>query len=362
LPISTFILLSLFQLSSAAFDLNAKDNMILFWGQNSKSTDTSQQRLKYYCDPRNVDMVIISFISQFPFGSSSNAPTLNFANACDSSSSFNNGLLKCDEIAQDISYCQNLGIPILLSLGGSAGGESYGFDSDDEAAEFALTLWNLFGEGESNTRPFGDAVIDGFDLDIENKDQTGYPTLVSELRSYFKSSLKKYYISATPQCPYPDESLGDVLIQSDIDFALIQFYNNYCNIGTDYFNFDQWVQNIQNFNNKDIKLYLTLAAAESAASFGYVSSSIVAQTLDQISSYSSFGGVSLWDASQAYTNQENGLNFVQQVNAYLKSNQQSPSQPQSQSQPTISSDYSLDSTSTITPPSSSSFSPISTDS
>ena len=35
-------------------------------------------------------------------------------------------------------------------------------------------MWDLFGAGDGKTRPFGDAVIDGFDLDIEGGGATGY--------------------------------------------------------------------------------------------------------------------------------------------------------------------------------------------
>jgi chitinase len=46
--------------------------------------------------------------------------------------------------------------------------------NDAAAATFATTIWNLFGGGSSDTRPFGDAVIDGVDLDIEGGPSTGY--------------------------------------------------------------------------------------------------------------------------------------------------------------------------------------------
>jgi chitinase len=49
---------------------------------------------------------------------------------------------------------------------------------DSAAATFATTIWNLFGGGSSSTRPFGDAVIDGVDLDIEGGPSTGYAVSV----------------------------------------------------------------------------------------------------------------------------------------------------------------------------------------
>lgn len=64
----------------------------------------------------------------------------------------------------DIKTCQAAGKVVLLSLGGSIG--TYGFSSSSQATTFATTLWNLFGGGSSSTRPFGSAVVDGFDLGI----------------------------------------------------------------------------------------------------------------------------------------------------------------------------------------------------
>ena len=69
---------------------------------------------------------------------------------------------ECFFTRQDIQTCQNAGKVVLLSLGGAIG--DYGFSSSSEAQTFATTLWNLFGEGTSDTRPFGTSVVDGFDL------------------------------------------------------------------------------------------------------------------------------------------------------------------------------------------------------
>lgn len=49
-----------------------------------------------------------------------------------------------------------------MSLGGAIG--SYGFSSTSQAQGFAETVWDLFGAGNSSTRPFGSAIVDGFDL------------------------------------------------------------------------------------------------------------------------------------------------------------------------------------------------------
>ncbi|KAH0584998.1 hypothetical protein H2248_008269 [Termitomyces sp. 'cryptogamus'] len=85
-------------------------------------------------------------------------------------------------------------------------------------------------------------------------------------------------------------------------------YNNYCGVNNYYdsnaWNFgvwDDWAKNTS--PNKNIKIFVGAPAAESAANTGYVN----AETLGKIaqetrSKYSSFGGIMLWDISQAYGN------------------------------------------------------------
>jgi len=161
------------------------------------------------------------------FFDSDGLPAVNFAAACEGTYFTGTTLLQCTQMGQDIKTCQANGKKILLSLGGAAG--SYGFTSDAQASSFADELWNLFGGGNSSTRPFGDAVIDGFDLDIEGGSTTGYATFVTRMRQNFANdTTKTYYMSGAPQCPLPDAYLNTALTTSYFDFIFVQFYNNYC--------------------------------------------------------------------------------------------------------------------------------------
>lgn len=99
-------------------------------------------------------------------------PMLNLANACEKTEFPGTSLLSCPSVGSNIKTCQQNGKTVLMSLGGAAG--SYGFSNDADAEAFADTIWNVYGGGNSDTRPFGDAVIDGFDLDIEGGGSTGY--------------------------------------------------------------------------------------------------------------------------------------------------------------------------------------------
>jgi len=132
----------------------------------------------------------------------------------------------CSQIAEDIKTCQSAGKKILLSLGGAS--PNTVIDSDSSADSFADFLWGAFGPVQDTTlypRPFEDAVVDGFDLDIETGGSVGYAALVNELRTRFATdSSKTYYISAAPQCVNPDPNLSDAIENSDIDYVFVPLF------------------------------------------------------------------------------------------------------------------------------------------
>lgn len=311
IPASVLLLWATLAASIKAFSASANNNVAVYWGQNSYG---NQERLSYYCDLDSVDIVILSFVTGFP------SLSLNFANQC--SDSFSDGLLHCSTIGEDITTCQEKGKLVLLSLGGSSG--SYGFSSDSEAEEFATTLWNKFGGGSDSERPFDSAIVDGFDFDLENNDDVGTVALGNKLRLIFDTDTSKtYYLSAAPQCPYPDASTGEMLANVDMDFAFIQFYNNYCNLGTQ-FNWDTWKTYAEETSpNKNIKMYVGLPGASSSAGSGFVSLDTVEEYVtSDILDDANFGGFMLWDASSGVSNVNSaGESFVDQLKGYMDGNE-----------------------------------------
>lgn len=298
-------------------------NVAVYWGQNSGGGEKS---LASYCQSSNVDIVLVSFLYEFP------NLALNFGGQCNDQ--FSDGTLHCSTIGEDIKTCQGLGKKVLLSLGGATG--TYGFSGDSDGKDFADVLWNKFGGGTDPERPFDDAIVDGFDFDIENKDQNGYVALANELRQKFSSGSKQYYLSAAPQCVYPDESVGDLLSQVSIDFAFIQFYNNYCSLAGS-FNWNTWKKYATTVSpNKDIKLYVGLPGQQSSAGSGYVDASAALEQLNQIKSDSNFGGVSFWDASSVFANGNflddivSGLSNDAAAEASTSANDNAPTQSSSQ--------------------------------
>ncbi|KZT59086.1 carbohydrate-binding module family 5 protein [Calocera cornea HHB12733] len=264
-----------------AFDNDCNDNLAVYWGQNSYGAANAgqtagyQQPINYYCQDDTIDVIPVAFVDTF-FGTGG-LPELNLANTCSSVTQpvFNGTeLANCQFLAADIEACQAAGKIVTISLGGAGG--SVGFSSDAEGQQFADTIWNIFLGGSSDTRPFGDAVLDGVDLDIESGTGTGYAAFVTQLRTYFTGASKQYYVSGAPQCPYPDASLGSVINAADFDMIYVQFYNNPCGLQNfnessqwDYGIWDYWARNVS--PNPDVKIYIGAPASSTAAGTGYQS-------------------------------------------------------------------------------------------
>ncbi|QKX52943.1 uncharacterized protein TRUGW13939_00014 [Talaromyces rugulosus] len=216
--------------------------------------------------------------------------------------------------SEDIVTCQGLGKTILLSTGGYTYSEG-GFNSTSEALQFANLMWELFGPVSNNSsalRPFGTAVIDGFDFDFENLVMNNMPTYANQLRSLYSTDKSKtYYMTAAPQCAYPDtadDSMLDGAVYFDAIF--VQFYNNACGLvyfdpssaTQRFFNFntwDNWAKNVS--KNPNVKVYMGIEGNVGAGA-GYEGLSIVEPAITYVSQFSSFGGVMMWDASQVWSN------------------------------------------------------------
>ncbi|KAF6226238.1 hypothetical protein HO133_009104 [Letharia lupina] len=305
--------------SSGSFNAKAKDNVAVYYGQ---SPATSQVTLAKLCSDDSINIVILAFLSEF--FSAGGLPTMDFGPACGGQSSQMEakgatGMLECGQMATDIATCQSSGKKVLLSLGGATAQTA--FTGDDQAKTFASTLWNLFGAGtglDAALRPFGKTTIDGFDVDNEDKDQTGYVAFVQALRTQFATDKsKQYYISAAPQCPLPDASIPVGAMQL-MDFVWVQFYNNgVCDIGQSGFvdSFTAWSKNIAG----GPQLYIGAPACTACAGTGYLAPEAVTSAIKSATAANvpNMGGVMLWDGSEGMTNTAGGQNYNQVVKAAL---------------------------------------------
>ncbi|KAJ2021786.1 Chitinase 2, partial [Coemansia sp. S85] len=293
--------------SARDFNIHCNSNLVAYWGQNSLGATNpgeNQLPLDEYCDKEIGDVLILSFLSEFN-ADGLHPPTLNLANACLTTYE-NSTLLHCPNIGRAIDKCQKKGKAVILSLGGASG--VYGFNDDIQAERYADEIWDMFLGGYSHTRPFDATVLDGIDLDIEGGSSVGYVRFVQRLRERFiESPGRRYYVTAAPQCPYPDFYSGPILDNAYLDMVFVQFYNNYCGVDkANWFNFEQWHEWATTISaNKDVRVYLGVPGSPSAASTGYMPIEKLEELVNATRSrFSSFGGMMVWDASQADSNRD----------------------------------------------------------
>lgn len=65
--------------------------------------------------------------------------------------------------------------------------------------------------------------FDSIDLDIESGTSAHYAAFVKRIQSHASTADKKYYVTAAPQCPFPDQNIGDALNEAPFDAVYVQF-------------------------------------------------------------------------------------------------------------------------------------------
>ncbi|CAK3912536.1 glycoside hydrolase family 18 [Lecanosticta acicola] len=320
---STALLLA-HQTTAAGF--SATNTLSVYWGQNSYGQNSgalAQQGLASYCQNAAIDVINMAFVVKINSGKGGQ-PEINLANSGVNCTIFNNtNLWDCGPIGADIKTCQKTyNKTILMSIGGAAYTEA-GFSSANNATAAANLMWNMFGPVNSSSpalRPFHDAVVDGFDLDPEQKSNY-FRAFGLQLRALMNANTSKpWYLTTAPQCPYPDPNIDPMLNDPrggvPFDAVYIQFYNNpscdlssfnaslpttssqpNCNLAT----WNAWAQ--KNSANKNVKLFVGAPAAPGAANTGYLTAAQLQKVIAYGKGFSNFGGVMVWDASQAYANQ-----------------------------------------------------------
>ncbi|TKY58832.1 Acidic endochitinase [Spatholobus suberectus] len=249
----------------------------IYWGQNG-----NEGTLAEACATGNYDYVIIAFLPTFGTGQT---PMINLAGHCDPHS---NG---CTGLSSDIKSCQAKGIKVLLSLRGDAGSHPI------DASQVATYLWNNFLGGLSSSRPLGPAVLDGIDFDIEGGSNQHWGDLARFLKGYGMAKQgKQVYITAAPQCPFPDAWIGNALTTGLFDYVWVQFYNNPpCQYTSGEISnledaWKQWTTSIP-----ANKIFLGLPASSQAAGSGFIpSADLISKVLPTIKGSAKYGGVMLW--------------------------------------------------------------------
>ncbi|PMB65607.1 Endochitinase 33 [Beauveria bassiana] len=326
----------------AGFNPESGQNVAVYWGQNSASA--GQERLAYYCNDASIDIINLAFITSIT------PVAIDFASATGkcTKTSINASLPLCREIEEDIKTCQEKGKSILISVGGGTS-PSPNWGSASDAEKSAQLIWDMFGPVTSSKvdRPFGSAVVNGFDLDFEAP-VSNLPAFGDKLRRLMDTATGKFYLSAAPQCVYPDANVGTTLDAVFFDIVQVQFYNNDCGVNhfqegvqsQQAFNFPVWDEWAQKSKNPQVKVLIGIPANIDAAGKGsYTSGSKLQAALQWAKKYRSFGGVMMWDVAQLYANH----GFSQEVVNDL--NDSSQSRPNQTFTPTPATSSSLESSS-----------------
>ncbi|KAL2324589.1 hypothetical protein Fmac_023647 [Flemingia macrophylla] len=272
----------------------------VYWGQNG-----IEGTLEETCAFGNYAFVNLAFLAAFGNGT---APALNLAGHCVTS---NNG---CASLSSDIRSCQAKNIKVMLSIGGATF-QNYSLTSTEDAWQVALYLWNNFLGGQSTSRPLGDAVLDGIDFVIEGGQGQYWDVLARNLSGY-SSQNKKVYLTAAPQCVFPDADLGTALNSSLFDYVWVQFYNNppyQYTTGNVVYLLNSW----QLWTSKVpvAKIFLGLPAALNASNngSGFIPPSIlISEVLPVVKNSTNYGGVMLW--SKYY---DNLTNYSSSIKSYV---------------------------------------------
>ncbi|KAK1282407.1 hypothetical protein QJS10_CPB22g00044 [Acorus calamus] len=124
--------------------------------------------------------------------------------------------------------------------------------------------------------------------------------------SEYSTPERKVYLSAAPQCPYPDAALGEAIATGLFDYVWIQFYNNppcqySADVGpTNLLNSwnNQWMSDV---NVK--KAFVGLPASPAAAGSGYIEpEKLKSEVLPEVKKSPKYGGVMLWNRYQDILN------------------------------------------------------------
>nr|CAL36995.1 chitinase 2 [Hydractinia echinata] len=311
-----------------------RHKIVAYWGQNAvynslKPRQYWEKDLVDFCRDYNYDIIVLSFLNVFfDRKNKDRMPGFNFAFHCETPVAPEYPkMFRCPKIEAGIKECQKNGKQVLMSLGGAVG--RVGFSGVDEAKLFAYRVYHLLLEGTDlqAIRPFGSAIMDGIDLDIENGYYSYYTDFVKELRRLEKAGSQKILIGAAPQCPFPDRLLGPsagrVLgdVPKLVDEIYIQFYNNWCHTGNErvfYGHVKKWVDYSKKTDGPMIFVGVPGNKKASGNPLHYRTPSELAKIYQNLKDEPRFGGIMFWDASFDQNNVIDGKHYSEHIAAMFK--------------------------------------------
>nr|GMD72379.1 acidic endochitinase-like [Ipomoea batatas]GME17199.1 acidic endochitinase-like [Ipomoea batatas]GME20486.1 acidic endochitinase-like [Ipomoea batatas] len=260
------VVVTLLLLSSLNISLGLGGELGIYWGQNGL-----EGSLRDTCDTNYYNIVNIGFLTTFGNG---RPPFLNLAGHCDPG--------QCKFLSDEIRYCKTKGIKERGTV--SMGQLSWG----------RVSVKATRGSDES---------LDGIDFDIEIGTNQYYDVLAKALSELGEGAGQKVYLSAAPQCPFPDYYLEEAINTGLFDYVWVKFYNNpICqyNNGDPTNLFYYWNHYWSTIPTGKLFLGLT-ASPEAAPSGGFIPADIlISEVLPVIKATPIYGGVMLWDETSGH--------------------------------------------------------------
>eukprot|EP00794_Sanderia_malayensis_P014314 gene14314-15803_t len=257
--------------------------IVTYWGQNSAWGQDSRQEkdLIDICGEGSpYDIINVGFVQEyFDEQNSDRMPGLNFAGHCKTPIDMNHKtLFSCPGIERGIRTCQQNGKKVLIAIGGPKGKSS--FDGEAQGEKLAENIWNLFlgGKDLPDLRPFSSAVLDGVNVMPVGGTFVGYPAFIRHLFYLAKrDSTRKYLITASPSCNFPDSVLGpgpNKALQTAvkyIDHLYIRFYGSNCGVSENSLfeeSLEAWLDFVKRMMQRDGEaplIYIGVPALERAS-------------------------------------------------------------------------------------------------
>jgi chitinase len=295
------------------------NHLAVYWGQdlfgraNPDAGALWEQPLADACAGGPYDFVVLSYITDVASGSDGTPASFqqNFSNHCTAGSQLDGApnLTECDDIAAGVSACHQAGKNVLIAVGE----QDLGLQSDLDGsvgAQAAKSMWDLYLGGNAAARPFPGQNLDGVDLSFAvlpgETPGPGYLQFAIRLRELMNSSGGKYYLTASPECEFPDYSfgpgpeMGTVLgtIPGAFDAILVQFYYNppcaYSPTNANGFlaSFQSWAML---FRGGKPKILVGLSLDHTQV--GFVDRASLPMLVSTVKSNPAFGGIALRDES-----------------------------------------------------------------
>ncbi|KAA8520704.1 hypothetical protein F0562_015024 [Nyssa sinensis] len=263
-------------------------NISVYWG-HGEHDNIDEGTLAQACESGNYEIVVIG--SVYKFGNNQTME-INLGNHCYPDDQ------GCAALSSQIEYCQSLGVKVFVSIGGAQAN----LTSEWDCTVVAYELWSKFLGGKSADRPLGNAVLDGVDFYVEGsptRNTSYWGVLAKELLVWSRET--KVYLSATPQCVFPDYYLNDALQTGLFDYVWPEFYDN---SPCEYTGTEESIERLENAwqewtRNINATFFLGLPASNDsgAATSGYIPpGELIDKILPIVSNNEpEFGGVMLWD-------------------------------------------------------------------